>query len=77
MGLFMSFPSFLKLSLIVMNMQIYNLHLICISDDVIKGRYLNFNLVPNLVVYVKKQLIHTLTLFSHMQKSGFLITRLI
>ena len=61
-GSFYDFPSFLKLSLIIMNMQIngsyLHLHLICISDDVIKGTCLNFNLVPNLVVYVKWQLIH-------------------
>ena len=49
MGLIMLFSSFLKLSLIIMNMQ----NQICISDDVIKGLCLNFYLVLNLVVYVK------------------------
>lgn len=52
-GYFIIFPSFLKFSLKIIICIFDNLNLICISDDVITGLYLNFNLVPNLVGYVK------------------------
>ena len=50
---FMIFPSFLRFSLIFMNMQIRSF---CISGHGMKGICLTFSLVPRLVVYDKDQL---------------------